>query len=805
MKLLRKKGILGSAGLTLVELLISMAILAVVGTAIGGAMYVSSRSYTRGSSEVNVQEEAQVSANLICDWLIDATAVTVNPAGTVMTITHPENGDEVEITVKTVGKNLEYSARNITTGATNNGILASYVEGATFTSTFDVDRNVKIAMDFKVNERTYHAVTDSTSRNHDFISTGGGTSGGNPIIGFNIPPVAGQYYVVLEPGQNDTHGAAFEFEATIYNPDPNPANNNLSISSSGPMDSNLTLTRVGTTNKWTVHAVSDDNARNDKTFTFTATKTLSDGTVLTDTKDVIVLIRRDTKCEFSVSEATPATGDKGKAGTAYNAVTLDLGITHPVRISAGAAYDSGSFGYKDPSVVQYFYRYSDGSDASSAVTATEVTSGDALSVQVTLNTELTRDLYVIAVAPHSGKLTASGANFNTSCAPANKVTSISGSDFTYTGVPAANAAYWDYFKIEKGSSGGGIPGVGAGFQRGSHAFRLGKLNDEAYNAVNAFMAANGGPTRFKHVVSFRYKKTTDSSWSSKVILSVRNGTNNANDWTIWGTEGTQGREYLTDMFDCDSAYDIYVQYDLIDTNTWSSVLQYHNSGTLNACDPWVYDQGTDKFIKSTTSTIGSASNPVVVDKNNGIPASWGGTMNNFYVYFDSLNVINNDPYKIGNEQTRVIEKYVGPTGGSHPTDADKSNPANWTTTGVKTPNVQGSQSLPFGSTTVINYNTVSVAHFDGSDDRYVGNFNQNAYPDIPVTVVSNECGAYQHSENGLYRISYKTNGTGKRAYISDNGAMPSASNPNGKDFSMTQYNITSPENLGTVYYEIKNF
>ena len=73
------KGI-GSAGLSLVELIISMAILAVVGIAIGGAMYASSRSYTRATAEVNVQEEAQVASNLICDWIVDAVAVNPTAA-----------------------------------------------------------------------------------------------------------------------------------------------------------------------------------------------------------------------------------------------------------------------------------------------------------------------------------------------------------------------------------------------------------------------------------------------------------------------------------------------------------------------------------------------------------------------------------------------------------------------------------------------------------------------------------------------------------------------------------------------------
>ncbi len=801
MKLLRKKGLLGSAGLTLVELLISMAILAVVGTAIGGAMYVSSRSYTRGSAEVNVQEEAQVSANLICDWLIDATEVTQTSTDN-LTITHPEGADTDVINIFRSGDKVMYTV-------TRNGspldpadpdpkVLCDYVTGVVFTSTFDVDRNVKISMDFNVNNRTYHAVTDSTSRNHDFISTGGGAFARNPIIGFNIPPVAGQYYVVLEPGQNDTHSAAFEFEATIYNPDPNPANNTLTVSSTGPMDSNLILTRQGTTNKWTVKALSDDNALNDKTFTFTATKTLDDGTTLTDSKDVTVLIRRATKCEFSVTDyASLAAGNQGKNGSSYNAVTLDLGIQHKDRISAGAAYDSGTFGYKDPSVVQYYYRFADGSDASSCVNATEVTSGDALSVQVSLTADINRDLYVIAVVPHSGKLTPGALNYNTGCSPLNKVTDISHSDFTYTGAPAANAAYWDYFKIQKGTSGGTIVNVGAGFQRGSQAFRLGELDAQALAKVNTYIANNGGDTRYKQIVSFRYIPTDGSApWSNRSVLTITQATVGHNQYGVWGTNG--GTTGLTSVFDCDKAYTIEVFYDLYDTvtNTYVTDCHFQNTGTLNACDQYVYDKSTGAFEKSSATSVGSASNPININMRSTNPED-----KIFYVDYDSLNALTSQPYKIEGT-SYVVYKYKG--------SGDVNDNANWTSTNVKNPTIQGTADVGIGEVKSVYVNQEGWPHYENhkqvkfgtTTTKYMGEFNQNIYPDAFITVAKSDCQSYQTSETGLYKVEFSTKRVnGQRSNITNNGSMPSASNPNGSVMQMGTYNATR-EPLGTVYYKI---
>lgn len=62
-----------NAGFTLIELVISMAILAVLGTAIGSFVYTSIKQYHAASSEVWVQTEAQAVQNQIQNLLIDAT------------------------------------------------------------------------------------------------------------------------------------------------------------------------------------------------------------------------------------------------------------------------------------------------------------------------------------------------------------------------------------------------------------------------------------------------------------------------------------------------------------------------------------------------------------------------------------------------------------------------------------------------------------------------------------------------------------------------------------------------------------
>ena len=349
-RLMSKKNLLGAAGLSLVELIVSMAILAVVGVAIGGAMYVTSRSYTRNSAEINVQEEAQVASNLICDWLVDAQEVTPdgagNPAGATSTsleIKHWENGNLVTVNIFRAGSDLKYTAKNDSGAVIGEGVLASNVTGVTFTSKFKETRNVQIALDFDVNERTYHSVTDSTSRNHDFIADAAGANNARPIITFDIPPTRGssEFEVFLEPGQNDSQHASFTFNATVYNYD--PSNTTFTVTDSTGHVHDVTCTFVDNgTNVFPVTCTTADHAKLEGQFTFTATKTVTDpvnGTVSTliDQKLLDVRIRRATECAFKdapsssasdveeLFEADVVVGTHGAGGCQYEPVYVYLG------------------------------------------------------------------------------------------------------------------------------------------------------------------------------------------------------------------------------------------------------------------------------------------------------------------------------------------------------------------------------------------------------------------------------------------------------------------------------------------------
>lgn len=60
-------------GFTLVELLVVVAVFAIVGAAITGFILSSQKSYARGANEVDIQEEAQLVSNQIQDMIIDTS------------------------------------------------------------------------------------------------------------------------------------------------------------------------------------------------------------------------------------------------------------------------------------------------------------------------------------------------------------------------------------------------------------------------------------------------------------------------------------------------------------------------------------------------------------------------------------------------------------------------------------------------------------------------------------------------------------------------------------------------------------
>lgn len=616
-KLLRKYGSLGSAGLTLVELIISMAILAIVGTAVGGAMYVSSRSYTRSSAEVNVQEEAQVASNLICDWLMDATSVNPDSANAghyltgaydYLLITHPEGNKLVNIKVFRDGDELKYEVKDAKTNTDmGSGILCSYVKGCVFNTTFESDRNVTISIDFEVNGRTYHSVTDSSSRNHDFQSTGGGFTSGPPII--VIPDTT----VVLEPGQDGdpaSGGTGYVFVATLYNCDPastvfTPAVGTPATSG----DVTIAVAEGDNPGEYKIICSAPSGAAT-ASGTFTLHAQNASGS---DDEVLNVVIRRANQCVPSVGNGTLVDAPVA----ASTAVTFDLGLQNQ-SVVAGAGFDSGVYGYVDPSQVTFFYRVKNSAGVWEDALAkgyidshVEVTSGTP-SVKVSVNSSLPDNLYVICVANHSGSVSGSYVLPGIGCTvgdlnAANKVTAISGSNYSYAG----SNAFWGYFIVKKG---GHSPWEFAnnGFRRGTPSYEIGRLSDDYYeylrDTLESYAVANYGKTYDDYCNDALYCKNHPG-----VYYYPRRGVDFAGCYTYYSS--IRYRD-INSTNESD-----WKEYVICKTTGWGDVLQ-HGFVQMDSNESFLFDPRITYEYELYCTVIDTHGNEVVRDcTRNTIPAS----------------------------------------------------------------------------------------------------------------------------------------------------------------------------------------
>ena len=62
---------IGQKGFTLVEIIVSLAIMTIVAGSVGAFIVAGNNSYLRGNKELTLQEEAQLTANQMIDLIID--------------------------------------------------------------------------------------------------------------------------------------------------------------------------------------------------------------------------------------------------------------------------------------------------------------------------------------------------------------------------------------------------------------------------------------------------------------------------------------------------------------------------------------------------------------------------------------------------------------------------------------------------------------------------------------------------------------------------------------------------------------
>lgn len=197
MRRLFEKCIKSNKGLSFVELICTIAIFSTVMTVVGGAMVVGANSYSRGSNELSLQQEAQTTINIISNLVLDA--VSVNYEGGILTITN--NSSKYEIHQD--GTELLYSQTDFVPDGSGNivpqvigtdKLLAENVLSfSADTSRFDATKNVPITLGLENNSRTFTMTYNVTSRNGE---KGGSAAGEFAYIMIDT--------VVLEPGEEYT-------------------------------------------------------------------------------------------------------------------------------------------------------------------------------------------------------------------------------------------------------------------------------------------------------------------------------------------------------------------------------------------------------------------------------------------------------------------------------------------------------------------------------------------------------------------------------------------------------------------------
>ncbi|MCM1185499.1 MAG: type II secretion system GspH family protein [Lachnoclostridium sp.] len=373
-------------GLTLVELVCSVAILGIIAMIVGSVLVVSADSYNRGSSEIQAQQEAQLVANQIDDLLIDATAevkyedetLTIKQGGVTHTVTF--EGDE-----------LYYS------DGTTKQLMASGVADFNVDDSEFAERGyLKLNMNLNRKSQTYESVFTITARNKDT------TEATKVIAAIHLPNE-----LVLEPNQS------YDLTATTSG----LTNQSLSWSVVGSSDSSNTYVTPGSSSLTAkVHVGSGEMSR--FKVKVTSTDLGANGAPMAQ-KIIDVYVRRVNQIDIAGNRVS---GDDCKAGAQYSLTATVLGPSH-AKIN-GADYDVD---YIDPG--QASWSVIEGA-AYASVSAT-----GSMAATVTLTADIPEGSQVVvqATALHpNGAQNAAGEWTNKASAKAGSTVSYATVTNTYT-------------------------------------------------------------------------------------------------------------------------------------------------------------------------------------------------------------------------------------------------------------------------------------------------------------------------------------------------------------------------------------
>lgn len=192
-------------GMTLVELVCAVAIFSLVATAAGGVLVVSARNYTRGTTEAELQQAAQLAVNQIEDLIIDAVAA---PGSSTHLLRIEKDSVLYEVYQDSANRQLLYREYTVTpTGvipASESQLLADNVDVFNVDiSQYSTNGNVLLHLELSNQDRSYAADFTITSRNGRNVT-------GNSAFAASISTVS---ELVLEP--NEDYEVAVNVEGNL--------------------------------------------------------------------------------------------------------------------------------------------------------------------------------------------------------------------------------------------------------------------------------------------------------------------------------------------------------------------------------------------------------------------------------------------------------------------------------------------------------------------------------------------------------------------------------------------------------------
>ncbi len=309
-------------GYSLVELICTIAIFSIVIMGVGTAMVVSARNYQNGSVELDLQQQAQITSNLLTNLVIDSDRV-VEASGSRLVLEKVESGVSVtyEIQLESDGN----GGHKITyTSNAGSGTLAENVDASGFTVSQDDGGNVDFTLKFLEGTREYESVYHVTPRN-------GVTSGGTATTGKASIFVENE--IVLEPGEtydlNVRILGTSEQDFSVQGPEGHTDTTGTNVIKQGGNTVHITVGLGETSEEFHFKIIPQDAS--------------------IPIQDVTVRVRRVNAINVNGYKTD---GTVNKSGASYK-VTAPLAGSHLERMP-GAWYDVN---YVDPYVVNWSFKF----------------------------------------------------------------------------------------------------------------------------------------------------------------------------------------------------------------------------------------------------------------------------------------------------------------------------------------------------------------------------------------------------------------------------------------------------------------